>query len=126
MHTYGYLHLYDINLQLIATILCMEVNTNTSTEWPSGASGILKAVDSQSSAGGVVVQSHEGIKTGFKRGFIIDTNYDIGSTKISKNGAAQFYITGQTSTLNPNTNKPYMPYGDMTLNYVKFEYKEVE
>ena len=120
------MHLYDINSQLIASILCLEVNANSSTEWPSGSLGILKAIDSQSSAGGVVVQSHEGIKTGFKRGFIIDTNYDIGSTKISKNGAAQFYISGQTSALNPNTNKPYMPYGDTTLNYVKFEYKEVE
>lgn len=83
-NTHSYLQLYDINSQLIASILCLEVNTSSSTEWPSGASGILKAVDSQSSVGGVVVQSHEGIKTGFKRGFIIDTNYDIGSTKISK------------------------------------------
>lgn len=126
--TISYLNLYDINSQLIANILCFEGHTGTATsaQWPSGNSGILKAINSQSSAGGVSVQSHEGIKTGFKRGFIIDTNYDTTRTKISINGAAQFYISGQTSALNPNTNKPYMPYGDTTLNYVKFEYKEVE
>lgn len=33
-------------------------------------------------------------------------------------------MKGNLSTINNNVVN--MPYGDMTLNYVKFEYKEVE
>lgn len=63
----------------------------------------------------------------FKRGFILDTNTgESYANHVSIEGTGYFYFKTQTAALNASTNKPYMPMGDMTLNYVKFEYKEVE
>lgn len=58
-------------------------------------------------------------------GFILNTNKDGAGTETSIDHAAEFFINGMTSTVNNLTKKSYMPYGDMTLSYVKFEYKDV-
>lgn len=63
---------------------------------------------------------------GFKIGFILDTHYPENYSKLDRDRPTSFYTIGSTAIIDQATNKPYMPYGDMTLNHVKFEYKEVE
>lgn len=63
---------------------------------------------------------------GFKIGFILDTHYPENYSKLDWDRPTSFYTIGSTAIIDQATNKPYMPYGDMTLNHVKFEYKEVE
>lgn len=66
------------------------------------------------------------IKTIFEKGFKLSTAYTISQGSIAdRYEGANYEFSFNSAKLNANS-IPVMPYGDMTLNYLKFEYKEVE
>ena len=125
--TYSNFTLKDANSNIIAKLYTHTTTLRNTYDWEEGNitlrsdGSILQSVDWISPLDSGATNTH------FKRGFILDTIDGVSvETHVSIGGTGIFSFHAETAALVQSTNKPYMPFGNMELNYVKFEYKEVE
>lgn len=123
--TYSQLKLYDKDFQEIAYCKCECICDSSSYKWPNNTYALLRPNDYTQINGNVTITTHYNNKSYCDIGFTIATDDALEGTKVSLDAASILSFHGDLSEVNELTKKPIMPYGDMSLSYLKFEYKDV-